>query len=212
VGQHRQEGILAPLGLRQLRRALPHPFFQFLLHPAPGLLVPLAIPGGSEVARDPGDEFLGVKRLEQVLVGPRFPPPQQRLAVCQGGQQDDGVAGDGRVAFDFPTPTDAVTPGHHHVGQDQVRRVVSDFRKGRFAVRNDVEFAVALQQSADVGGKLPVIFRDQHPGAAATRCCRGKCRVFGRHQVVPVRQAPPRLGRGRLGGGPLHKPGPGTRR
>ena len=67
-----------------------------------------------------------VDRLADVVVGAAVQPLHHVLGLAERRDQDDGDEGERVVVLDAPGDLVAVHPRHHHVEQDQVRRLVRD--------------------------------------------------------------------------------------
>ena len=67
---------------------------------------------------DPGDELLGLERLENVVVGAGLQPEDDVYGVGLRGQHDDRHA---RLAPDLAAHVDPVGTGQHQVKQHQIR-------------------------------------------------------------------------------------------
>ena len=81
--------------------------------------------GGAVVAADPrpdpGDELLGLERLDDVVVGARLQADDDVDGVALGGEHDDRYAG---LGPDLLADVDAVLAGQHQVEQHDVGPVV----------------------------------------------------------------------------------------
>ena len=81
--------------------------------------------GGAVVAADPGpdpgDELLGLERLDDVVVGAGLQADHDVDGVALGGEHDDGYAG---LRADLLADVDAVLAGQHQVEQHHVGPVV----------------------------------------------------------------------------------------
>mmetsp|Transcript_24080 Transcript_24080/g.44519 ORF Transcript_24080/g.44519 Transcript_24080/m.44519 type:complete len:402 (-) Transcript_24080:2106-3311(-) len=66
---------------------------------------------------DAQQEFLGLERFRDVVIGPRLQPLDPVVGFALGGQQQDGC----RVGFaQGPAQADPILAGHHHIHHDQV--------------------------------------------------------------------------------------------
>ena len=71
-------------------------------------------------------ELAEVVGLADVVVGAALQPLHHVLGLVEGRDQDDGDEGQRLVVLDAPGHLVPVQPGHHHVQQDQVRRLFLD--------------------------------------------------------------------------------------
>ena len=76
---------------------------------------------------DPGDELLGLERLDDVVVGPGLEADDHVDGVALGGEHHDRHAG---LGADLLADVDAVLAGQHQVEQHQVGPVVAERRRG----------------------------------------------------------------------------------
>ena len=111
-----------------------------------------------EVGADPGEQLAGGERLDQVVVGAGLEPLDGALLAGARRQHDDGDRHRGRVGAQRGKQPEAVEVGHHHVGEDQVRRSV---RASSSAI-------------GAVGGGLDAVVGGRAAGPC-TRACR-RCR------------------------------------
>ncbi len=75
-----------------------------------------------------------VHRLGEIFVGPRFQSDDDVLRIALGGDQDDRGERQGGILLEPAADLDTVEPRHHHVEQDQVRKMLSRRSQRRFAV------------------------------------------------------------------------------
>ena len=85
-------------------------------------------------------EFLGGKRLDQIVHSAGAQSLDARLLVSPGGKEEDRNAAGIVALLELPQQFEAVEPGHHHIAQDQFRRPVErrDHRFLAIAHRFDV--------------------------------------------------------------------------
>ena len=124
---------------------------------------------------DTGQQFLGAERLDQIVVGPGLHALDPALLARAGRQHDDRQAAGARVGPQCSQQAEAVEPGHHHVGQDQVRRLLDGRRKGRLAIRHGLDPVMLREQAADVLPHVGVVVGHQHAGpVVGPSSCGGK--------------------------------------
>ena len=75
---------------------------------------------------DPGDQLLGLERLDDVVVGPGLEADDHVDGVALGGEHHDRDAG---LGPDLPADVDAVLAGQHQVEQHHVGPVVAERRR-----------------------------------------------------------------------------------
>lgn len=80
------------------------------------------------------DQFSGSDRLAQVLIGARIEACQDVFVLGKGADHDDRNIVRVRIGFELPGTLQAVHVGHHHVHDDDIRRVFLDAFDGPVAV------------------------------------------------------------------------------
>lgn len=87
--------------------------------------------GAAEDGFDAGDEFTGVKRFGEVVIGAEFEADDFVDIIGAGGEHEDGeLAGSADLATDFP----AIEAGEHEIENDEIWRRLVDEGKGVVAV------------------------------------------------------------------------------
>ena len=112
---------------------------------------------------DPGDELLGLERLDDVVVGPGLEADDHVDGVALRGEHHDRHAG---LGADLLADVDAVLAGQHQVEQHQVGLVVAERVEGHVAAAHDA--AVEPLLAEDDGEHLRqggVVVDDEHAAA-----------------------------------------------
>ena len=114
-----------------------------------------------------GDDLLGLKGLDHIVVGPQLQAQHLVEHLALGGEHDDGAGG---LFPDLPAHLPAVQAGQHDVQQQQVRAEGVEHFQGRLAVIGDgrliaLFFDVKPQKLADIG----IVIHNQDP----SRCHGG---------------------------------------
>ena len=116
-----------------------------------------------------GDEFFGEDGLVEEVVGAGFDAAHFVAAVAESGDQDEGNQARGRIIFQAAAEIVAGLAGHHHVGEDQVGKLVADFGFGLLGVRGgDHVVAAHGQQLAHQAGDAGLVVDDQDAGSATS--------------------------------------------
>ena len=110
---------------------------------------------------DPGDQLLGLERLDDVVVGAGLEPDDDVDGVALGGQHHDRDAG---LGADLLADVDAVLAGQHQVEQHQVGPVVAE-RLERLVTAGDHPALEALLAEHDREhlGQRGVVVDDEDP-------------------------------------------------
>ena len=133
---------------------------QLVVHHRPGLPSPLA-----QQALHRGGELHGIERLGEVGVGARLLASHPVLQGRLGGEHDHRRVAEPGIFLDSPAQLEAIHPGHHPVGDHQVRAHPLDDLPALDAVRGHVDLEVLAQVHVDQLQHLPVVLADQDPVA-----------------------------------------------
>lgn len=131
--------------------------------------------GSAQYRAHPGDQFAGVERLVEVVVGALVERPGPLGGLPHRGEQHhrDGVAVAAQPAQGFAS----VQAGHHHVEHHDVDSAGSHRGERPVAVLGDGHReTVALQDRAQAGGDARVVVDQQQRG------------VLSRHSRPPARR------------------------
>ena len=116
---------------------------------------------GPQPSADSGDEFLGVERLDNVVVSAGFQSTHHIGGIAFGGEHDDGHA---RFGTQVGADVNAVHAGKHEVEQHQVWLARAERCEGGRTIRAE-RWLVALgaQHNADHLGERKVIIDHEDP-------------------------------------------------
>jgi hypothetical protein len=120
-----------------------------------------------DVGGDAGEQLPRRERLDEVVVGARLEPLARGLFAGPGRDQDHGEGGERGVGPDLAEQAEAVEPGHHHVGQDQVRPPPPRRLQRGLPVDHGLDVKAAGEEPADVIAHVGVVVGEQHPEAPA---------------------------------------------
>ena len=123
--------------------------------------------GQFHVGPDPGQQFRGRERLDQVVVGARAQTLDRGLLASPGRQQQDRHVRRPRIGAQRGHQGQAVQAGHHHVADDQVRGVGPDRLQRGQPVRHRGDLVPDPEQSLQVLPHVGVVVGQQDPGPVA---------------------------------------------
>ena len=113
--------------------------------------------GAQDLRVDPRAQLTCGERLHEVIAGARLQAFDARLLAGTRRQQDHRDRGRGRICLQFLQQLEAVEPGHHHVGDDQRRRVTFHGLERRSSVRIGVDAPTIGQQAVHVLAHVHVV-------------------------------------------------------
>ena len=127
-----------------------------------------------DVGAHPRQQLARGERLHEIVVRAGLEALDLRFLAGPCRQEDDRDAGGRRVPADRAQDAETVEAGHHHVGQEQVRRLPSHRRHRGLAIGHRLDpVPLGDQQSADIGTHVGIVV-GQHDalsrsGGTATR-------------------------------------------
>ena len=142
--------------------------------------LPLALGAGAQVGElelgpDAGDELARGKGFGQVVVGSRMQPFDLRLVARTRGEDHHRDGARLRLCAQTPQQLEAVDPGHHRVGQHQVRWPRRHGGQRGGPIGDGLDLIRQLEQPAHVVANVAVVVDDENPGRWRRRAClRGR--------------------------------------
>ena len=150
------------LGLRTLRDLLRNPLFQLLVSQSQRIPGVLPQPREFKVRSDPGQQFARRERLDQVVVGAPVEPFDPCFLTRPGGQQNHRQVPQLAVRPNAGQQAKPVHSRHHHVGQDQVRRICHRGAQSRLPVAHRLDLISRAQQPHDIIAHVGIIVGKQN--------------------------------------------------
>jgi hypothetical protein len=121
--------------------------------------------GELELRRHGGAELARAERLDQILVRPGLQSLDARLLTGARGEQDDRNRPGPLIAAERRQQTEAVQRRHHHIREDEIRRVCTNSIERLAAVRHDVDKVVRRENPCEVVPHVGIVVGDQHAGS-----------------------------------------------
>jgi hypothetical protein len=116
------------------------------------------------VGRHTGQQLPGTERFHEVVIGPGLHAFDPALFPGTGRQHDDRHVSCAGVGAEFFQQTESVQPGHHHVGQDQIRRPFPCRHQRCLSVRHDLRSELLGQKPGNVVAHVGVVVGHENTG------------------------------------------------
>src|SRR5262249_26578425 len=110
------------------------------------------------------EQFAGAEGLDQIIVRPGFHPLDARLFARASRKQNDWDGLQPLVGAQFAQQPEAVKIRHHHVGQHEVGRALTNRIQRRFSVGNGFNFVLPAEQPPQVIAHVGVVVGQQNSG------------------------------------------------
>ena len=116
-----------------------------------------------EMRRQPRHQFPRGKRLNQIVICPGGQPLQPALFPGPRGEQNHRDGPGLRARAQFAQQPESIQPRHHHIAENQVRRMIARHLQSVFAIADGLYPVSSAQQACYIPAHIGVIVRHKDP-------------------------------------------------
>ena len=141
-----------------------------------------------ELRPDAREQFARAERLDEILISAGIQALDSRLLARACRQQNDRDRASPFVGADRGQEAEPIEPGHHHVGQHEIRSAPANPGQRIAAVADDIDTIALTENAAEIFAHVGVVVRDQHlwRGLRLSSSRAGDLRVVPAAWVVEI--------------------------